>query len=225
MDTRSGVVAVIPAYNEAGHVGAVAREVARQVGQVIVVDDGSVDGTGKEAGAAGALVVRHLVNCGLGGAITTGVRCALALGARTIVTLDADGQHLPSEIPELVAPILAGKADVTIGVRRRDRQRMPAFRRVANNAADWITWLLFGVYVPDTQSGFRALSRQAASRLRLRANRMEVSSELVAEAHRQGLRIAPVPISTVYTSYSLSKGQGLGVGLQTLGRLVARSLR
>jgi len=99
---------------------------------------------------------------------------------------------------------------------------MPLARRVANRFANLCTWVLFGVHVSDTQSGFRALSRRAAESLDLRTSRMEVSSEIVAEAARHGFRITEVPITVIYTDYSLSKGQSLGVGLQTLAKLILR---
>lgn len=216
------LVAVIPAYNEAGHIGPVVSAVREFADGVIVVDDGSGDSTGAEARAAGARVYRHLVNRGLGGGIATGIRAALEADADIIVTLDGDGQHVPAEVVELAAPIQRGEADLVIGSRMLDPGGMPVLRRVANRFANVCTWALFGVRVSDSQSGFRALSRRAAESLDLRTSRMEVSSEIVAEAARNGFRIAEVPITVIYTDYSLSKGQSLGVGLQTLTKLILR---
>lgn len=219
---RSKLVAVIPAYNEAGHIGSVVRAVRPFADEVVVVDDGSGDATSAEALAAGARVYRHLVNRGLGGGIATGLRAALRMGADIIVTLDGDGQHVPEEVINVAAPIRNGEADFVIGSRMLDPRGMPFLRRVANRCANVCTWALFGVHVSDTQSGFRALSRRAAESLDLRTSRMEVSSEIVAEAARLGLRIAEVPITVIYTDYSLSKGQSFGVGLQTLAKLILR---
>lgn len=221
-EVGSKLVAVIPAYNEAGHIGPVVRAVRQFANEVVVVDDGSADATGAEACAAGARVYRHLVNRGLGGGIATGLRAALEAGADVIVTLDGDGQHVPAEILDVIAPIRKGEADFVIGSRMIDPEGMPLVRRVANRCANLCTWVLFGVRVSDTQSGFRALSRRAAESLDLRTSRMEVSSEIVAEAARHGFRIAEVPITVIYTDYSLSKGQSLGVGLQTLAKLILR---
>jgi glycosyltransferase involved in cell wall biosynthesis len=167
-------------------------------------------------------VYRHLVNRGLGGGIATGLRAALEAGADIIVTLDGDGQHVPEEVVELAAPIQKGEADLVIGSRMLDPEGMPVLRRIANRFASLCTWVLFGVRVSDSQSGFRALSRRAAESLDLRTSRMEVSSEIVAEAARHGFRIAEVPITVIYTDYSLSKGQSFGVGLQTLAKLILR---
>ncbi|MGH7544435.1 MAG: glycosyltransferase family 2 protein [Gemmatimonadota bacterium] len=221
----SKLVAVIPAYNEAGHIGPVVRAVRKFADEVVVVDDGSVDGTSAEARAAGARVYRHLVNRGLGGGIATGLRAALEAGADIVVTLDGDGQHVPSEVLEVAKPIIKGEADLAIGSRMLDPHGMPFVRRVANRCANLATWALFGVHVSDTQSGFRALSRRAAEALDLRTSRMEVSSEIVAEAARHGFRIAEVPITVIYTEYSLSKGQSFGVGLETLAKLILRRSR
>ena len=218
----SKLVAVIPAYNEAGHIGAVVHAVRQFVDEVVVVDDGSGDETGAEAHAAGAHVYRHLVNRGLGGGLATGLRAALTTGADIIVTLDGDGQHVPAEVLEVAAPIRNGQADFVIGSRMLDPRGMPPVRRVANRFANLCTWLLFGIHVSDTQSGFRAFSRRAAESLDLRTSRMEVSSEIVAEAARHGFKIAEVPITVIYTDYSLSKGQSLSVGLQTLAKLILR---
>jgi glycosyltransferase involved in cell wall biosynthesis len=227
MDSGAGeggskLVAVIPAYNEAGHIGPVVRAVRQFANAVIVVDDGSGDSTGEEARAAGARVYRHLVNRGLGGGIATGLRAALEAGADIIVTLDGDGQHVPEEVLDLAAPIRKGEADLVIGSRMLNPEGMPVLRRVANRFANLCTWALFGVHVSDTQSGFRALSRRAAESMDLRTSRMEVSSEIVAEAARHGFRISEVPITVIYTDYSLSKGQSFGVGLQTLAKLILR---
>ncbi|HKY60797.1 MAG TPA: glycosyltransferase family 2 protein [Gemmatimonadota bacterium] len=221
----SKLVAVIPAYNEAGHIGAVVHAVRQFADDVVVVDDGSSDATGAEARAAGARVYRHLVNRGLGGGLATGLRAALRAGAEIIVTLDGDGQHVPSEVLDVAGPIRKGAADFVIGSRMLDPQGMPLSRRVANRLANLCTWILFGVHVSDTQSGFRAFSRRVAESIDLRTSRMEVSSEIVAEVARHGFRIVEVPITVIYTDYSLSKGQSLGVGLQTLVKLILRRSR
>jgi glycosyltransferase involved in cell wall biosynthesis len=189
-----------------------------------VVDDGSADQTAALARAAGALVVSHRINRGLGAALSTGLAAALTVGAETVVTFDADGQHRIEDLVRLVQPIVAGQADCALGCRTLSRQAMPKSRRLANWIGNALTWALFGLWVKDSQSGLRAFSRTAAERLDLRCQRMEVSSEIVKEIKRHGWRLAEVPIQAVYTDYSLSKGQGLVVGLKTAGRLLIRRL-
>ncbi|MDP3771587.1 MAG: glycosyltransferase family 2 protein [bacterium] len=215
-------IVIIPAYNEERTVGEVVRSVREMIPDVLVIDDGSADATGDRARHAGAIVVRHCVNRGLGAALGTGIAAALRAGADIIVTLDADGQHDPADIAAVVAPIQAGFTDLVIGVR--SDASAPVHRRWFHGIANFFTRMLFGVRCSDTQSGFRAFSRRAAERIEIRTNRMEVSSEILAEAVRHELRMTEVPIRTIYTEYSLSKGQGLGEGIRTAWSLLLRRL-
>lgn len=217
------VVAVIPAYNEEDTVGDVIRATLAHVDRVLVVDDGSADKTGEAARRAGADVVRHLVNRGLGAALGTGFEGARRLSAAVAVTLDADGQHDPGEIPALLAAI-AGGADVVVGSRMLAPRGMPWHRRLANRVGNFVTFVLFRARVTDSQSGFRAFSRRALGEISVRSRRMEVSSELVAESRRHGLRLAEVPIRAIYSEYSLSKGQSMHTGVQTLAALLFRRI-
>ena len=107
-----------------------------------------------------------------------------------------------------------------MGPRLRDPKGMPPIRRLANQIGNLVTLVLFGVKVTDSQSGFRALSRYAAERIEIRTDRMEVSSEILAESRRKNLKLVEVPIRSRYTAYSMSKGQSLWMGLRTLGRLI-----
>ncbi len=228
------VLAIIPAYNEASHIASVLEKTRPLVDGIIVIDDGSTDGSNHVACQAGALVVRHAINSGLGAALGTGFAAARALGADIVITLDADGQHDPHEIPAFVEAIRQG-ADLVIGSRmlftsspsqggEGGMSTMPWYRIIANMLGNLATFFLFGAWVSDSQSGFRALSRRALETIDVQANRMEVSSEIIAEARRHGLKIGEIPIQAIYTDYSLSKGQGFFVGLKTLVRLVVRRL-
>ncbi|MBI4133773.1 glycosyltransferase family 2 protein [Candidatus Uhrbacteria bacterium] len=217
-------IAVIPAYNEEKTIGGVVKATLPFVSRVIVVDDGSTDETGPRARDAGALVLRHLINRGLGATLGTGIAAALGAQADLIVTLDADGQHDATEIPTLVFPIERGFADVVLGSRMLKGTGMPVVRRVANHLGNFITLAFFGLFVTDSQSGFRAFSARAAQKIEIRSNRMEVSSEIIAEIRRKGLRVAEVPIRSIYTAYSLSKGQSFWVGVKTACRLILRRL-
>lgn len=217
-------IAVIPAYNESQTVGGVVAATLPFVDAVVVVDDGSRDETGAEARFAGARVVRHALNRGLGASLGTGIQAALRMGADCIVTLDADGQHDSEEITKIVAPIRNGFADVVLGSRLLDTRGMPVTRVFMNQVGSWFTFCMFGMYVTDSQSGFRAFSRTAAKSIQIRSNRMEVSSEIVAEIRRRSLRVAEVPIRAIYTDYSLSKGQSFRVGVKTVCRLLLRRI-
>lgn len=221
-----GVMVVIPAYNEAQTIGKVLSRL-REHGytRVIVVDDGSSDQTSEVAGQEGAMLLRHVCNRGSGGAVVTGIKAAVQSQADIIVTMDADGQHDPAEIPRLIAPIQNGEADIVIGSRMLDPRGMPWSRRLANHIANLCTRLLFRSSSSDSQSGLRALSREAAGRLRLTTSGHEVCSEIIAEIARNRLRCKELPVRAIYTDYSLSKGQSFTVGLHTLHKLILARVR
>jgi glycosyltransferase involved in cell wall biosynthesis len=220
------IIIVIPAYNEERSIIAVIRGLKQQgFVSLIVVDDGSSDRTSELARQEGAILLRHILNRGLGGALGTGISAALRLGADLIVTFDADGQHDPDDIGRLLEPIENGEADVVIGSRMLDPIGMPYPRRVANWMANLVTYLLFRVWTTDSQSGLRAFSRHAAARMQLLTSGMEVSSEIIAETVKNGLQWQEVPIKAIYTDYSLSKGQSFTVGIRTLMRLILAKVR
>lgn len=221
---RDSLWVILPCYNEAPTVPKVLEEVCRVVPQehIVVVDDGSTDHSRILAREHARHVIVHRINRGLGAALQTGVQFALAQGAQIIVTMDADGQHHAQEIPALVAPIISANAEMVIGSRFLRKQSMPLLRRVFNSIANVVTWLVHGRFVSDSQSGFRAFSRDALLRMRMRANRMDISSEFIKEAHRLQLRLIEVPITSVYTQYSLSKGQNFVGGVRTFWSMLIR---
>ena len=218
-------VAVIPAYNESQALVPVVQEARRHVDAVIVVDDCSSDETSQAARRAGAEVVRHPLQRGAGRATATGIQAALRLGAEFIVTLDADGQHLAEEIPILLAPLEDGTADLTLGCRLVDRASMPLIRRLGNSFANYWTWLFFGIKVSDSQSGYRGMTRATAQKLPLQARGYEFCSETLGEAARLKFRLAEVPVTVIYTEYSMSKGQSLITSVKTLVKIGRASLR
>ncbi len=218
------VIAIIPAYNEEKVIGEVVERTRGFVDEVIVVNDGSRDRSAEIARARGARVLSHSVNRGLGAAIGTGFAAALAHGADVAITLDADGQHDPSEIPLFVKAIENG-ADVVIGSRMLTRLAgMPFHRKLATFAGNIVTFALFGALVTDSQSGYRGFTRAAMQAIDIKTNRMEVSSEIIHEAHAKKLKLVEVPIKAIYTDYSLSKGQNFFVGIKTLIKLVLRRI-
>jgi len=219
------VVVVIPAYNEGKTIAKVVNDLKFYVQEVVVVDDGSSDQTYNEAKKAGAVVVRHIINLGgPGGATQTGISFALRHGADVIFTFDADGQHFVEDVPALVKPILENKTDVVIGSRLISKKGMPWFRVLANFTANIFTYLLFGIWTTDSQSGLKAFSREAAQKIKITMSGFEFSSEIIAEIKRNNLRLVEVPIRIRYTDYSLSKGQNFLMGLKTLWRLILHRL-
>jgi glycosyltransferase involved in cell wall biosynthesis len=218
-------IIVIPAYCEEQVIGDVVRDALGVADAVIVVDDGSADRTGERARAAGAVVVRHALNRGLGGALGTGIAAARKVGATAICTIDADGQHRAIDAARVFERLAVGDVDFVIGSRMlpgEGRGGMPANRILLNRLGNLLTRLLFGVRVTDSQSGLRGLTRAAADRLELRTNGMEVSSEFINEIRLHHWRFAEIPIPAIYTEYSLSKGQSLGGGFRTAAKLVSR---
>jgi glycosyltransferase involved in cell wall biosynthesis len=219
-------IIVIPAYNEEATVAQVVREAVRVAEVVVVVDDGSRDRTSALAGEAGAIVVRHAVNRGLGGALGTGIAAAVKLGADAVVTMDADGQHRAADAARVFTRLAQGDVDFVIGSRMRAGEegagKMPLHRVLFNAVGNALTYLLFGVWVTDSQSGLRGLSRVAAETIDLRTNGMEVSSEFIKEVRERRWRMAEIAIPAIYTEYSLSKGQSFLVGVKTAAKLILR---
>jgi glycosyltransferase involved in cell wall biosynthesis len=218
------VVAIIPAFNEATVIGEVVRRAKLNADVVVAVDDGSRDGTGDVARAAGAEVYTHAINRGLGASLATGIAAGLKLGGDILVTLDADGQHDPSEIPNFVRALEEKKVDAVIGSRLLKAEGMPFMRRMYNRIGNLVTFLLFGIWTTDSQSGYRAFTRHGASMLELKTNRMEVSSEFLKEIHDKKIKFCEIPCSVKYTDYSMSKGQSFFVGVSTLAKLILRRL-
>jgi glycosyltransferase involved in cell wall biosynthesis len=224
--TNKRVAIVIPAYNEERTIAEVIHGLRRHgFATLIVIDDGSSDRTGELARREGVILLRHILNRGLGGALGTGITAALHLGAEAIVTFDADGQHDPDNIARLLEPIEKGEADVVIGSRMLEPSGMPYPRRLANWIANIVTYLLFRGWTTDSQSGLRAFSSHAAAQIQIMTNGMEVSSEIIAETVKNRLKRMEVPVRAVYTDYSLSKGQSFQVGLQTLMKLILAKVR
>jgi glycosyltransferase involved in cell wall biosynthesis len=219
------VFVVMAAFNEAPVVGEVIEQVRRVCPHVVLVDDGSVDGTGTHAGALGAVVVRHAVNLGQGAALQTGITHALGLGASHIVTFDADGQHDPADIEKLTSALAASGADVALGSRFKGiALGLPPRRRLLLQTGRWVNYAFSGLRLSDTHNGLRAFTRRAALQLRLRQPGMAHATEIVAQIARLRLRYVEVPVTIRYTEYSLAKGQKLSNSLHILLDLLLRGL-
>ncbi|MDD5103112.1 MAG: glycosyltransferase family 2 protein [Candidatus Peribacteraceae bacterium] len=217
------VIAVIPAYNEAKRIAGVVEHTQQFVDRVVVVNDGSADGTASVARQAGATVVSHQQNCGAGAATMTGIDAARALQADVIVTLDADEQHDPRDIPSLLQPILADRADIIFANRFRQKNRIPFIRRFFNAIGNLVTFATTGRWVNDSQCGFKVFGPRAAREVHIRMSGYEFCTELVREAVQHKWRIAEVPIKVLYSQYTLAKGQSFANGIRTALRILLRS--
>lgn len=195
------VIVQIPCYNEAQTLPLVLADIPRQIAgvdviEVLVIDDGSTDDTGAVALRHGAdHVVRHIRNQGLARAFRTGLDTALQLGAEVIVNTDADHQYAGSAIPELVRPILEGRADIVVGDRQTDR--LPHFspaRKLLQKVGSLAVRRVSSTRVPDAVSGFRALSRQAALRLNI-VSSFSYTIEMLIQAGNERLEVVSVPVA------------------------------
>lgn len=217
------VYIVIPAYNEGTVIGEVITDLHNSGYQnVIVVDDGSDDDTCLQARKYRATSIKHKINRGKGAAVKTGVAAADLLGADVVVTMDGDGQHCPSDIDSLTHPIKNDGIDVVLGTRLFDKEGMPFIKIIANKVGNYITWLFYGIKVSDSQSGFRAYSKYAVSKIDTRADKYEYDSKVIREINNNRLSFVEVPIKVLYTDYSKGKPQKQGFvnGIKTMIRMI-----
>jgi Glycosyl transferase family 2 len=214
-----GVAVVISALDEAATIGAVVSRVPRRIlggdVEVIVVDDGSSDGTAIMALVAGAdHVERHRRNRGLAAAFRSGMDAALATGAQVVVHLDGDGQHAPEFIPSLVAPIVSGEADVVVGVRPlTDSRNLSPVRRRGNRLGSWLFGRILRVPISDATSGYRAFSRDALMRLTV-VSECTYTLETLIRAARMHLAVREVVVP------ALSRTSGESRMTRSLGRYI-----
>ena len=199
MNERTNICVVIPAYNEAKHIRSVVCSALKFVQTVVVVDDGSCDSTSEEAKSAGAIVIRHERNKGKGVALATGLKYAMDNGFDAVITMDADGQHLPDEIPAFLEAYRCTGAHVIIGNRMNNPSSMPIVRRLTNRFMSWLLSRMMGQNVPDTQCGFRLFVRETIPVvLQVEAPRFSAESEVLLRLAYNGFCFASVPISVIY---------------------------
>jgi glycosyltransferase involved in cell wall biosynthesis len=217
---------VVAAYNEQGVVGSVVRGLRQQYPNVVVVDDGSSDGTGRRALEAGAVVLRHPVNLGQGAALQTGVTFALDQGAERVATFDADGQHDVGDLRRMLDLLDAKGADVVLGSRFLGQAvGMTRVRRTVLRLAVLFTTLTTGVRLTDAHNGLRVFTRAAARCLAIRRNRMGHASEIIETIARHRLRFVEAPVTIYYTEYSKAKGQKLSNAVNIVGEIVMEKVR
>jgi len=192
--------AVIPSYNAERHLDGVITGVEQYLdtSRIIVVDDGSSDATAEVARARGVVVLVHDPNQGKGAALDTGIRHAGNMGCAYAITLDADGQHRPEEIPRFIEHWTGTGADIIVGNRLEDTRNMPRDRKWTNYFTSWVVSKLAGTTIPDSQNGYRMISTSLFASLGVKARRYEAESELLIRAGRAGARIDSVPIETIY---------------------------
>lgn len=225
------LVILIPAYNEAKVIGSVIDALPKSLKHVdtitpLVIDDHSTDDTRKVAKSHGARCIRHSMNLGAGGATITGMEAARRMKADIVVTLDADGQHDPNDIAKLIKPIINNEADVVIGSRLKVKSKaMPPYKRFGNWLLNFVTFIFFGIWVTDSQSGFKAFSNHALQSIKLSTSGYEFCSEIIGEIRDKKLTYQEIPINVIYTAYSKSKGQPALNAINIFFGLLSRGIR
>lgn len=215
------VVACIPAFNEEKTIAKVVLQAQRYVDKVMVCDDGSTDMTAEIAERLGAVVIKHSRNLGYGAALNTLFSEAIKLNPSCIVTIDADGQHDPSHIPQLVEPVVRGEADIVIGSRFLSRGgNIPRYRRLGVKLITGIIRRTSYPQITDAQSGFRAYSRRAVEVLGLTEPGMGVSVEILMKARGKNLRIVEKPITISYSVEKPSKQNPLSHAIDVIVSIV-----
>lgn len=193
-------LACIPAYNEEGRIRKTVLEVSQYVDKVIVCDDGSSDNTQNEAESSGAYVIKHQKNQGKGAAMKSLFKFAKASNADIIITIDADRQFLPKEIPKLIKPIIEQEFDIVIGNRFDDKMEMPKYRKLGNDILDKITNLAEDLDIKDSQSGFRAYSKKAIEKIKFSTEGFGADSEILISAAKNNLKMTEEKVTVIYNT-------------------------
>ena len=196
------ILTCIPAFNEGKVIGEVIKKCLKFSDQVVVCDDGSTDDTYEIADAAGAHVIRHDVNIGKGEALRTLFKFAIHSKNDIIVTIDGDGQFLPEEIPKLVSDIEEKKSDIVIGYRFDDATDMPNYRRFGNKMLDKMANMVTELSVSDTQSGYRAYSKDVIEKLNFNIKGFGADVEILIDAANKGFRISEQKVTVIYNTGS-----------------------
>ena len=209
------VFCVVPAFNEEKNINIIIKQIKPLVDCLVVVDDGSVDQTFKFAQADGIALLKHIINRGQGAALRTGTQWSLNHGADIIVHFDADGQFLSQDIEKIVAPIIAGEAQVVFGSRFLNgsaSSAMPFFKKYfIMPLAKAVNKIFFNVNLTDPQSGFRAMSAEAASRINWQQDRMAHCSEIMFQVKKHNFKVKEIPIKVIYRSFGQSFSDGLKI--------------
>ena len=196
------IIAVIPAFNESGQIQKVLRKTINYVDSIIVVDDGSDENKfnykkNNTIINSNIIYLRHRINLGKGAALKTGCEAAIKLGANIIIFMDADGQHMPEDIPRFIKKIEKNNLDIVFGSRKIGRD-MPFMMMFGNKLLSIAVSLFFGIYISDTQSGFRALKASSYPKIKWNSDRYSVETEIIVNTAKYKLKYQEITIETIY---------------------------
>lgn len=217
-DYNMNTYIIIPIFNEATVIESVLKEVqSHGYSRIIVVDDGSQDDTRKLLQQRSDIIfIRHALNRGKGAAVRTGMEASKLLDADFVITLDGDGQHNPEDIAKMQKKFQEG-CQVVLGSRLMKASSMPWYKTLHNYLGNLFVWMLYGLWVTDSQSGFRGYTKEAMQRIDTKTDRYEYDSEVIREIARNKLSFVEVPIEVRYTKYSMGKAQKMNLknGIKT----------
>ncbi len=196
--TARDVCVLIPAYNEETALPVLVQRVRAEGFSVVVADDGSTDRTAEHVRALGVTVLTANRNGGKGAALRRGFEWLRSQPYRALITMDADGQHDPKDLRVFLEALAQGRYDVIVGDRSGDRRSMPPVRRVTNALMSRLLSAIAGQRIPDSQCGYRALTREALERIRLDTDHFEIESEMLLAAAQAGCRIPSLPVHCIY---------------------------
>lgn len=224
------ICVIMPAYNESTVIGDIIHKAydifnkTPYIIKIVVVNDASKDNTSEIASANKAIVINHILNSGAGSATATGLSYAQQNNYDIACTMDADGQHLATDVIKGIEEIINNKKDLLIGSRLINKEGMSKTKVLGNKGLSFITYLLFGINSTDSQSGLRIYSRKALEQLKWKTSGYEFCSEMLWRAKQAGLDIDEYPIQAIYTDYSRSKGQNNWNAINILKSLIKQRL-
>ena len=206
-------VAILAAYNLENSIGEIVERTKKFVDAVIVVTDGSKDDTNVKAREAGAECPQHTYTRGKGFAVRKGIEFSKQFEPKYIILMDADGQHLPEEIPDLLQPVIDGEADMVVGSRMKGELRTSTINRIGNFFLKLISFTITKHWFTDTESGFRVFKADKLYGLELNAISYEIESELLLKSLHNGLKVVEVPITVPIAVPGVTVQDGIKTGL------------
>ena len=223
-EDKDATYVVLPAYNEATRIQPVIKAIAEKGYNMVIVNDGSSDNTldvileSKREYPDKVHVYSLLINRGVGIATQTGFDAVLKYNPKYIVSMDSDGQHSADDLDNVIKPLVTGEAQAVIGVR--PLEDMPRSRNYANAIMNLLTRIFYRVNVSDSQTGFRAITREALDKISINATGYLISSEFIREINDNNIPFAEVPIETIYTPETQAKGTNVSVAIKILIQMI-----
>ncbi|WP_296882067.1 glycosyltransferase family 2 protein [uncultured Methanobrevibacter sp.] len=224
LEDKNATYVVLPAYNEATRIPPVLESIAEKGYNMVIVNDGSTDNTldvileSKRKYPNQIHVFSLLINRGVGVATQTGFDAVLKFNPKYVVSMDSDGQHSADDLDAVIKPLVVGDAQAVIGVR--PLEDMPRSRNYANAIMNLLTKIFYRVDVSDSQTGFRAITREALNKITINATGYLISSEFIREIHDNNIPFAEVPIKTIYTPETQAKGTNTTAAIKILLQMI-----